>query len=90
MDFHNKVIPYFPMGRPDELLYSICATFQDHMQFPKSHYVMETLFGYKWAHATYDLPNRLEYLVNNLPPGYNYTVDKLIDNHTMLPLYSPF
>jgi hypothetical protein len=47
MDFHNKVIPYFPMGRPDELLYSICATFQDHMQFPKSHYVMETLFGYK-------------------------------------------
>lgn len=90
MDFHNKVIPYFPTGRPDELLYSICATFQDHMQFPKPHYVMETLFGYKWAHATYDLPNRLEYLVNNLPPGCNYTVDKLIDNHTMLPLYSPF
>lgn len=90
MDFHNKVIPYFPIGRPDELLYSICATFQDCMQFPKPHYVMETLFGCKWAQATYDLPNRLGYLVNNLPPGCNYTVSELIDNHTMLPLYNPF
>lgn len=90
MNSHNKVIPYFPIGCPDELLYSMCATFQDHIQFPKPQYVVETLFGYKWAHATYNLPNRLDYLVSNLPPGCNYTIDKLIDNHTMLPLYSPF
>ncbi|GAP97957.1 TnsD family Tn7-like transposition protein [Leptolyngbya sp. NIES-2104] len=90
MNSHNAVIPYFPTGRPDELLYSMCAAFQDHMQFPRPHYTMEALFGSKWGHATYDLPNRLGYLVNNLPPRHSYTVDELIDNHTMLPFYSPF
>ncbi len=84
------MIGLFPEPYPDELLYSVCARFSDRVQYPGSSSVMRELFGTKNAVAVVDLPSRLGHLVAVLPPGHRYTVERLIDDHTLLPFYSPF
>lgn len=84
------MICIFPDPYPDELLYSVCARYQDLMQYPNSSTATSDFFGSGAISSVVDLPNRLEFLVSVLPPGHLYTVDEFIDNHTMFPLYSPF
>ncbi|WP_445626608.1 TnsD family Tn7-like transposition protein [Nostoc sp. DSM 114167] len=83
------MIGLFPDPYPDELLYSICARFQDRVKYPTHSSVGRELFGVL-VKAPIDFPTHLGYLVANLPPQYCYTVDQLIDNHTLLPFYAPF
>lgn len=84
------MIGYFPALYPDELLYSACARFSERMRFPNKKSIGEELFGTKECKAIADLPCHLDYLVSNLPSGHRYTVDYLIDNHTLLPFYGLF
>ncbi|MEP0885407.1 TniQ family protein [Trichocoleus sp. ST-U3] len=60
------------------------------MQYPDKQSVVKELFGNKRIVARVELPGHLNDLVTGLPPGGYYTVDRLIDNHTLLPFYSPF
>ncbi|MFN6461027.1 MAG: TnsD family Tn7-like transposition protein [Nostoc sp. DedVER02] len=83
------MIGLFPDPYPDELLYSICARFQDRVKYPNQISVGRELFGVIVT-APIDFPTHLGYLVANLPPQYCYTVDQLIDNHTLIPFYTPF
>lgn len=84
------MIPFFPEPLPDELLYSVCARYSDRVQYPHSKILMQELFEKYWAKATYDFPTGLNHLIAVLPPGHGYTTFELINNHTMLPFYSPF
>lgn len=84
------MISCFPDPYPDELLYSICARYSDRVQYPDKQSVVKELFGNKRIVAGVDLPGHLNDLVTALPPGGYYTVDRLIDNHTLLPFYSPY
>lgn len=84
------MIGYFPTTYPDELFYSICARFHNFMQYPTVQCTMHELFGNKNIRASIDLPRHLTYLVSVLPRGHHYTVERFIDNHTLLPFYSPF
>lgn len=84
------MISFFPDPYPDELLYSVCARFADRVQYPGESSVVWQLFGTRNGAAVVDLPSRLGHLVATLPPEHNYTVDQLIDDHTLLPFYSPF
>jgi hypothetical protein len=84
------MISCFPDPYPDELLYSICARYADRMQYPQKQSLSKELFGNKRVRAAVDLPGHLNDLVTALPPGGYYTIDHLIDNHTLLPFYSPF
>jgi len=81
---------FFPDPYPDELLYSICARFFAQVQYPDKKLVVQELFGSSSALAVIDLPTHLSCLVINLPIGNCYTFDRLIDNQTLLPFYSPF
>jgi hypothetical protein len=84
------MIGCFPDPYPDELLYSVCARYHTRMMYFSSGYkTIQELFG-NTSGVTIDLPTRLEYLTTALPPGHRYTVDYLIDRHTLLPFYSPF
>ncbi|MBD1847742.1 TniQ family protein [Cyanobacteria bacterium FACHB-63] len=84
------MIGCFPDPYPDELLYSICARYHDRMMYFNSGYMtIQELFGSN-SGVTIDLPTRLAYLTTALPPGHRYTVDYLIDRHTLFPFYSPF
>ena len=84
------MIGAFPVGYPDELLYSICARYADRMQYSSPGAVSEELFGLKQISASVALPARLDTLVANLPPLSSYTSDKILLEHTMFPLYAYF
>ncbi len=80
----------FPDPYPGELVYSICARFQERVQYPSLRSTVEDLFQTKNAIAIFDLPSRLDRLVKGLHLSSCYTTDYFIDNHTLLPFYSPF
>ncbi|MBD1847743.1 TniQ family protein [Cyanobacteria bacterium FACHB-63] len=84
------MIGCFPDPYPDELLYSVCARFQDRVQYPNRKNTMRELFGNEAAIATVGLPSNLNNLISMLPPGSPYTVERLINNHTLYPFYAPF
>ncbi len=85
-----ELIGHFPDPHPDELFYSVCARFSDHMQYPTVAAVARELFGTEFINGVVNFPCRLNALVSALPLGHSYTVDMLIDDHTLLPLYGPF
>jgi hypothetical protein len=82
------MIGFFPDPHPDELLYSACARFGDRSGYANVATVARELFGNQTANIGF--PNRLAHLISILPTGHQYTVDKLIDDHTLLRFYSPF
>lgn len=84
------MIPLFLDPRPDELFYSVCARTQDAMRFDQKRSIGQYLFGNKQTTPVIDFPSRLGHVVDALPPGHNYTVDRLIDECTLLPFYTPF
>jgi hypothetical protein len=88
------MIGYFPTPYPDELLYSICSRFFDRVQYSNKEAVNSELFGARGIAAVIDLPSHLKHLASNLPhtneDSCRQLIDKFINNHTLLPLYSPF
>lgn len=84
------MIGWFPTPYPDELFYSICARFQELAAYSSPRWVNEDLFGNSQITSVIDLPCHLGHLVSALPPGHHITVDRLIDDHTLLPFCSPF
>jgi hypothetical protein len=84
------MIAHFPTPHPDELLYSLYARYCDRVQYWSKGAISLELLGAKDLTATIDLPSRLGYLVSNLPEGHSLLLDRLIDEHTLLPFYSPF
>lgn len=84
------MLGYFPEPYPDELFYSLCSRFQERMQYSSSKALLEEFFGTITVGPVVDFPTHLEYFVSILPPGNSYTVDSLIDDHTLLPFYGAF
>lgn len=84
------MIGFFPDPYPDELLYSACARFGDRSGYRNVAIVARELFGSQTGIANIGFPNRLAHLISVLPSGHEYTVDGLIDDHTLLRFYSPF
>lgn len=84
------MIGFFPDPYPDELIYSICARFQERVGYLNSSSTIRELFGSANYTINVALPHHLNNLISVLPPGHHYTVDRLIDEHTLLPFFSPF
>ncbi len=84
------MIGHFPTPYPDELLYSTCARFSERLQYPNKKSVLRELFGTDTCVAVVDLPSHLDHLVKSMPTNSRYSVQELIDRHTMLPYYAPF
>lgn len=84
------MIGCFPPPHPDELFYSICARYGERVRYSSPYFVLEDLFGTHTAKIGVDLPTRLDSLVAALPPEHPYTVDRFIDEHSLLPFYRPF
>lgn len=84
------MICVFPDPYPDELLYSVCARYSALMGYPNKITATSDFFGGTGSAAVVDLPNRLDHLINALPPGHLYSVDELIYRHTHYPFFAPF
>ena len=84
------MIGWFPSPYPDELFYSICARFDalaTYSSLTASHLEM---FGQAKSKVIVDLPCNLRPFTTALPSNNYYTVDRIIDEHSLLNFYSPF
>lgn len=84
------MLGFFTDPYPDEILYSICARYHHRARNGSAAATVRDLFGCEALQIAVDLPSHLGSLVERLPPGHRYTVDRLIDEHTLLPFYAPF
>jgi hypothetical protein len=83
------MIGFFTDPYPDELLYSACARYHRRARNISKEATARDLFGNARVKIVVDLQPRLGYLAAQLPPE-TYSVSRLIDEHTMLPFYTPF
>lgn len=84
------MIGFLPDPYPDELVYSLCARFQERVQYTSSESTIHELFGTAASSVNVALPSSLGKLISSLPTGHHYTVDRLIDEHSLLPFCTPF
>src|SRR6266705_1364930 len=75
------MLGHFPTPYADELFYSLCARYGRRVAYRASKSLLIDLF---------DLPNRLDSFTRLLPRGSSLTTDRLINQHTLLPLLSAF
>ncbi len=85
------MLGFFPTLYPDETLFSGWARYVDQLAYPaKSGYLFD-LFGITqlthYASAQFLFERRIGDFVKRLPVNHKYSVDYLIDNHTLLNLY---
>jgi hypothetical protein len=84
------MIGFFPIPYPDEILYSVFARYHTRSRNKSLSATTKDLFGHDASRIVVDLPNKLGYLVSQLPPGSSITAARLINDHTLLPFYAPF
>lgn len=84
------MLAHFPTPYHDELLYSVIARYSQRVSYPRNRAIVEELFGRGTIIAVVDFPASLQSLINRLIPGHDFTVDYLIDHHTLLPFYATF
>lgn len=83
------MIGFFTDPFPDELLYSACARYHRKVRHISKATTSLYLFGDERTKMVVDFPTRLGHLAAQLPPN-TYSVDILIDDHTLLPVFLPF
>lgn len=81
---------FFPTPYPDELLYSVCARYAALVQYHNTEALNIDLFGRRGVAAIIDLPSNLAFLTSQFPSAHQLTVNRLIDEHSLIPYYSPF
>ncbi|WP_183192992.1 TnsD family Tn7-like transposition protein [Brevibacillus nitrificans] len=84
-----ELLPFFPTPYPDELLYSMFARYHEWSQNPEEMHTYFDLFGNR-ATPTVHFPNRLNDFCKRLSTDTLLTPEKLINEHTIFPVYRPF
>lgn len=83
------MIGCFPDPYPDELLYSVCARYQQRTRFSCINTNLE-LFSCETKRCFIDLPGFVDVLAENLPGSTAYNMNYFLKNNSLLPLYLPF
>lgn len=78
----------FPNPYPDEFIYSAIARAGVHHAITSPKQLLDEVFANRKVIATIDLPNHLSCVLRHLPP--NYTLEKLVYEHTLFPIYALF
>ncbi len=74
----------------DEVFYSVLARYQRRLGASSGKRFSKHVFGSSNVIATLEFPNCLQRFVSALPPKPHLSVDRIIDQHTFLPYFSPF
>ena len=82
---HNFPVPY-----KNELIYSLVARAGVHAGITSPKQLLDEVFANRKVIATVDLPGHLDAIVANLHHDPNYSLDRLINRHTLFPTYAPF
>ena len=78
----------FPNPYPDEFIYSAIARAGVHHAITSPKQLLDEVFANRKVIATIDLPSHLSCVLKHLPP--NYTLEKLVYEHTLFPIYALF
>lgn len=84
------MITCFPTPYQDEILYSIYARYAERMRYPTKQAIARDVFGNTTSVGNIALAKRLSALIANLPSSQHYSVEKLINDHTLFPVFRPF
>lgn len=80
----------FPDPYHDELLLSVCSRYHDRLGYRSRECTGRDILGASRARIAADLPSNIDRLVSVLPPFHPYTADRIIQENTLYPFYSPF
>ena len=82
--------PFFPTPYEDELLYSLIARY--HFLTGNSDYkdTLLEVFGSRNKIPSVHFPSNIGYLCAQFDKKTDFTPERLVHNHTLFPLYSPF
>lgn len=83
-------MPYFPEPYPDELLWSTYSRLHVHCGHRSAIQTSQDLFGIRGLGHLPIFPTRLELLLTRLPQSSRYTLDELIQEHSLFPFYAHF
>lgn len=78
----------FPTPYPNEIIYSTIARAGIRHAITSPKQLLEEVFANRKVIATIDLPSHLICLLKHLPP--NYTLEKLVYEHTLFPIHALF
>lgn len=81
---------FFPEIYPDELVFSACSRYHDRLSYEAAPCTSRDLFGSHQVKVATDLPTSLDLLCNSLPLNHTYSINRLLYQHTLYPLYSAF
>lgn len=84
------MITFFPTPYPDELLYSIIGRYHKISGNVCIAYTLRELFSTSKLTATIDFPCGLNSLSKNISKLCQMSVQKWVNEHTLLPVYRPF
>lgn len=80
----------FPIPYPNELIYSTVARTGTYLGISSPKQLLDEVYGDRKVIATMDLPCHLQAISNQLKRTGRYSVDELVYQHTLFPLYAPF
>lgn len=80
----------FPIPYSNELIYSTVARTGTYLGIPSPKQLLDEVYGDRKVIATMDLPCHLQAISNQLKSTGRYSVDELVYQHTLFPLYAPF
>jgi hypothetical protein len=83
------MIAFLPEIYPDECFFSVCSRYHDRLAYTSGFSTSRDLFGVHRIKVALDLPTYLGAFCK-LVPFRSYTIDQLIENHTLFPIYSAF
>ena len=79
------MLGFLPAPVADELLYSVIARYGAMIGQRVGSQLILDFFGTPVGVTAVDLPNRIDSLVQRLPPGTPFDRDRIIDRHTLFP-----
>jgi len=84
------MIGFLPEPYPDELLFSVISRYAELTNYQNVRRLNMELFDSRGLQLPVAIPANLASLVAKLPIGHNFSVERLINEHTLLPLFAPF
>ena len=81
---------FLPEFGEDEILFSILAEVYERMSLPNWKRFSMRIYGKKKSLINIEWPRYIDDIVSRFPIGHSYTMDSILDNHTLLPLYRAF
>lgn len=81
---------FFPNIYEDELLYSAIARYHNRSANTAIRHTYKEIFNREHITSIIYFPSHIENMIENMPLGCKYTVEEIINKHTLYPFFTSF